>query len=327
MISFLVTYYNQEKYISRSLDSILNQNLNTEFEIIIGDDGSTDRTPEIIKSYQKKYPQNIKIITQERNNSVKELSVERASKNRLSLLLQSSGEYICFLDGDDSYCDFDFIQSSINELVNNKNIVGIAHNYVIIKKKGEKQYNPIVTKKKFISLNDYAKDMYIHVGAIIFRKPSFNELQSIRELQSFDDNDITYYFLNKGKLLYKNIYVYNYYSNDDGICSSVNDFEMKLLNAIDYYIIKQIINRSHFTLFVRYFESIYYVYLNRNLLKDAKYEKWIQWIQRMNIQCPFLIPNYNSIQLKMTDFKMFIEKLIVYAYKKKNNFIRRILHK
>ena len=71
MLSFLVTYYNQEKYVSRSLNSIFNQKMTSDFEVIIGDDGSSDKTVEIIKEYQTKYPNKIKLFIQNRDNTKK----------------------------------------------------------------------------------------------------------------------------------------------------------------------------------------------------------------------------------------------------------------
>ena len=50
-VSFLVTYYNQEKYVEQSLNSILAIEKPFDWEILIGDDGSTDGTIDIIKRY------------------------------------------------------------------------------------------------------------------------------------------------------------------------------------------------------------------------------------------------------------------------------------
>ncbi len=274
MLSFLVTYYNQEKYVSRSLNSIFNQKMTSDFEVIIGDDGSSDKTVEIIKEYQTKYPNKIKLFIQNRDNTKKYFHIVRASLNRLNILSKATGDYVCFLDGDDEYCDLNFAQNAVDELANNSNIVGIAHKHVIINSNGEKKTYENLSNKELISLKDYIKGMYIHAGAIIFRRPKIEELDAVKKMQSFDDNDITYFFLNKGNLLYKNINVYNYYSNEDGFCASTNELEMKLLNAVDYEIIKNIISKNHFTLFLRYWNTIKYIYDSRNELNEEKYQKY-----------------------------------------------------
>ena len=58
-VSFLVTYYNQREYVRQSLDSILAIEKPDEWEILIGDDGSSDGTVEVVRDYINRYPNNI----------------------------------------------------------------------------------------------------------------------------------------------------------------------------------------------------------------------------------------------------------------------------
>lgn len=275
LISFLVTYYNQEKFVSRSLESILRQIIPSGFEIIVGDDGSTDRTVEIVKEYQKKFPEKIRLFVQERDNDKKYLHVERASLNRLNILSHAKGDYVCFLDGDDEYCSIDFAQKAIDELQLNPDCSGAAHNYIIIKNTGEKVFHKDVTKSTYITLKDYINNIYVPAGTIVFRRPHEKDMKTILKYKSFDDNDITYFFLNRGKLLYKNIDIYNYYSNDESICSSTNELEMKLLNSVDYEIIKRIIKKEHSALFRRYFAAQLYIYNHKEDLFENRYQKYL----------------------------------------------------
>ena len=96
MLSILVTYYNQQQYVSRSLDSIFAQNITEPFEVLVGDDGSQDDTVKIVKEYQERYPDIIKLFVMPRDLSVKYSAVERASANRLNLLQNCKGDYVCF---------------------------------------------------------------------------------------------------------------------------------------------------------------------------------------------------------------------------------------
>ena len=324
MISILVTYYNQAKYVSRSLDSIFKQNLTTSFEVLIGDDGSDDNTVKIVEEYQKKYPDKIKIFIQPREKNKKYLPVIRASLNRLNLISNAKGKYICFLDGDDSYCDYDFIQKSINEMELNPKISGVAHNYVVVDNNGEKKYNHTITQKKYITLHDYAKNLYIHVGAIVFRNQNKNDLKKVLNLKSFDDNNITYYFLNYGLFLYIDNDVYNYYSNDNSICTSSDDLEMKILNALDYSINKKIIKKEHFVLFIRYFDTRFFVYKNRNNLNNERYSKWIELAKRNSVDYRIINWHNQNIFSKIkVMIIMYFEYFIVYSYRK----LLRLKHK
>ena len=63
-VTVVCTAYNQEKYISDAIEGFLMQETDFDYEIIIHDDASIDQTPSIIREYQKKYPQKIKIIMQ-----------------------------------------------------------------------------------------------------------------------------------------------------------------------------------------------------------------------------------------------------------------------
>ena len=56
ILSIYVPTYNHEKYIARALDSILMQKTDYAYEVLVGEDASTDNTRAILKEYEKKYP-------------------------------------------------------------------------------------------------------------------------------------------------------------------------------------------------------------------------------------------------------------------------------
>ena len=92
-VSVCVVTYNQEKYIAQCLQSLVDQKTDFNFEVIISDDCSTDKTPEIIKEFHNKYPDIIKPILHEENMG--------AFKNFIFVHEQAVGEYIAHIDGDD----------------------------------------------------------------------------------------------------------------------------------------------------------------------------------------------------------------------------------
>ena len=89
-ISVLIPVYNGAKYLPECLKSVRAQTF-TDFEIICINDGSTDRTPEILRQWQQKEPR-LHIITQPNAGPA-------ATRNRL--LKEARGEYIAFVDADD----------------------------------------------------------------------------------------------------------------------------------------------------------------------------------------------------------------------------------
>jgi heptose III glucuronosyltransferase len=91
-LSIIVPIYNVEKYLSECLESILCQNFDFSFEIILVNDGATDGSKKIAKSYSNNYPD--KFIYLEQVN--KGLSAARNSGLNIS-----KGQYVLFLDSDD----------------------------------------------------------------------------------------------------------------------------------------------------------------------------------------------------------------------------------
>lgn len=89
-ISVIVPVYNVEDYIKETLNSLMNQTIK-DFEVIMVNDGSTDNSVEIIKSYMKKY-ENIVLINQENGGP---------SKARNRGIAEANGEFIVFMDSDD----------------------------------------------------------------------------------------------------------------------------------------------------------------------------------------------------------------------------------
>ena len=93
-LSIIIPVYNAEQYLKKCLESVFQQNLKLEdFEVICINDGSTDKTQQILEEFQKKYT-NIILENQENFG-------EAISRNKAISL--SKGEYITFLDSDDYY--------------------------------------------------------------------------------------------------------------------------------------------------------------------------------------------------------------------------------
>lgn len=91
LVSILIPVYNTEKYLAEAIESALNQSYKN-IELIIIDDGSTDKSWEIVKGYKIKYPNIIKTYKQENKGAC-------AARNKAFEL--STGQYIQYLDADD----------------------------------------------------------------------------------------------------------------------------------------------------------------------------------------------------------------------------------
>ncbi len=93
-ISVIVPMYNAEKTIEECLDSLVDQTLFKDMEIVIVDDHSTDRSPEMVMKYESVYPENILLIRLDKNAG--------PGNARNVAMNYASGEYIGFVDSDDA---------------------------------------------------------------------------------------------------------------------------------------------------------------------------------------------------------------------------------
>lgn len=126
MLSIVVMTFNHEKYISMALDSILSQQTNFLYEIIVGDDASTDSTPQILEEYSCKYGDKLTLILRKKNMGGK------GANNLYDLLLRCKGKYIITLEGDDFWTDNQKIQKQITFLEKNVDCIGVAHECTVI---------------------------------------------------------------------------------------------------------------------------------------------------------------------------------------------------
>lgn len=110
MVSITCVAFNHENFINITLDSFLMQETSFPFEILINDDVSTDKTAEILKEYESKYPNIVKPIFQKENQYSKGI-------NTMAILFPYiNGKYVAFCDGDDYWIDEKKLQIQVEEM-------------------------------------------------------------------------------------------------------------------------------------------------------------------------------------------------------------------
>ncbi|NQI69843.1 glycosyltransferase [Streptococcus suis] len=97
IVSIICTVYNKAPWLERVIEGFLAQETNFEVEIILVDDCSTDSSRDIIRSYQKQYPEKIQALFNEENLGI--------SRTWVSACLKAKGKYIARCDGDDFWLD------------------------------------------------------------------------------------------------------------------------------------------------------------------------------------------------------------------------------
>ncbi len=155
LVSVIMITYNEKEYISQALDSVLSQKVDFPYEILIGDDASTDGTQVILKKYAEKYRKKIRLFVRTKNLG--------PSRNAYELLIRAKGKYTATCEGDDYWIDPLKLQKQVDILEENPSLVGCAHKFTIVDESGktiEGKSLPWVHAKKVFRLNDF-KGIYM----------------------------------------------------------------------------------------------------------------------------------------------------------------------
>ena len=124
-VTVICVIYNQERYLEKCLDGIAEQKTNFPFEVILHDDASTDKSPDIIKKYCKQYNDIFVPILQETNQYSKDIPFFKR------LLSDAKGEYIALCEGDDYWCDPYKLQKQYDYMMVHPECSMCVHNTVI----------------------------------------------------------------------------------------------------------------------------------------------------------------------------------------------------
>lgn len=108
MVSINCITYNHEAYITDTIEGFLKQETDFEVEILIHDDASTDRTADIIREYEAKYPEKFNVIYQTENKYSTGVFISRLNEER------AKGKYIALCDGDDYWTDPHKLQKQVD---------------------------------------------------------------------------------------------------------------------------------------------------------------------------------------------------------------------
>ncbi|RDU63570.1 glycosyl transferase family 2 [Helicobacter didelphidarum] len=123
LCSVLCITYNHKNFIAQALDSMLEQETDFPFDIIIHDDCSTDGTDTIIKEYEAKYPKIIKALYEEEN----QYSKRENGNNFLGIMHKMAAKYIALCEGDDYWNDPKKIQIQVDFLESHQEYVLCYH--------------------------------------------------------------------------------------------------------------------------------------------------------------------------------------------------------
>ena len=324
-VSFLVTYYNQEQYVRQSLDSILAIKMPCDWEILVGDDGSNDGTTAIVREYMERFPDQISLYVMPRDPQKTYSSVLRASANRLNLLEKATGDFFCTLDGDDWYCDTEFLVDALAVFVENPavSVVGFGYQQVTDGVAGEPHTLPSRMDRTCVDKKEYLNQYYLPAGACVHRIAwGQDRIEYIRNIGFFDDNDIVINSLNFGQLYAINRVIYSYRQTAGSTYNSMSFVEQAVLNVQGLDVDLKLLD-SHYreNLLRRNATQILVMFIWKNRLRavlgEAKYQRYLEESEKLPDSVTYKILKYDTLP---GNGKKQVNSIVFYAMRRNIQF-------
>ena len=310
-ISIIVPVYNVEKYLSKCLDSLINQTLK-DIEIIAVNDGSTDNSLSVLKDYAKK-DSRIVIIDKENSGpgACRNMGIEKAT-----------GEFIQFVDSDDwiepETCEVCYQKAKEH----NVDMVSFNANIVYPNKKIQRNYYGIF-EDGVIRLSDITKDFFKQT----FVSWHFLYCREFLNKNSIRYPEDTYYcedapFIFKCWLLSKNVYIvtkyfYNYIQRNSSICHTTK-------HVLDYFItlkyMDSLVNGANNIDLRKGYSDWKFVHLDWDLSKFKSEEEKEKYIQ-LCYEC-FTTEEFEKLKSKFGFAIKLFDRIKLFELRKKKNKTR-----
>lgn len=306
-LSIIIVSYNEANYIRDAIDSCINQKGDIPMEIIIGDDGSSDGSIDIIREYKDKYPDVIKYFIMDRKDAVNVIPSIRVSNIIKKAFSIATGDYFMTLSSDDILIDEYKISEQISFLEQNKQYMSCYTNFEKIWDNGNKVE---VKMKSNIARASFWSSKYMHISCFIFRKEVLNFL-----LDNFcDDTGLIFSILISGKTMHINRMSFGYRQRDLSIMHEADKLELLILEVL---LFNDVIKKGVFinSSYSRFILPIKYLLKNRKNLELEKYKKYIEFSYRYENNILERIVNYDELDKKeKSRIKRFIKKASLIRY-------------
>ena len=223
-VSVCLITYNHEKYIEKAIEGILHQKTDFIYEIIVGDDLSTDSTMQIINRYKEKNNTLFNILCYGQKMGM--------HKNWEAVMAQAKGEYIALLEGDDFWTDPYKLAKQVEVLDKNQTIAISFTNASVINELNDKVFSNYVEKRKENnSLLDLLEFNFIPTCTVVYRNKYIQSLPKAFFKSPYADWIIHCIYAQEGDIHFLNSVTASYRLHSNGVYGG-SDEESKLKNGI-----------------------------------------------------------------------------------------------
>ena len=161
IVSACLIVYNQVDFVKECIEGALKQQIDYSYEIVIGDDHSTDGTHEVCNAYAQKHPNLIRYYKREKNLGM--------VSNWAETIGNCEGKYIAICEGDDYWTDPHKLQTQFNYMESHPNCAFCFHKVKELDADGVHEDKLNVQHKEQFHLNDILNKNYAHTPSIMFR--------------------------------------------------------------------------------------------------------------------------------------------------------------
>ena len=249
-MTVIIFTFNHKDFISKALDSVLEQETSYSYSIWLCDDCSTDGTTTICSNYANRYPGKIKFFPQPVNTYS---SPGNSTHVEIALKMVNT-KYITLLDGDDAWCDNKKIQIALDFLENNPEYITFAHDTLIndIVNKTEKSLVHEVYNTEFQNPVTFDNVLYLHTSSRIHR----NIVEFSENPDAYSDIFLFYIFLDQGPLYYYDKIMSVYNITGEGAWSSLSTKNVAKALDLSQYKLNKFFNYKHDAFFTNRMQKI-----------------------------------------------------------------------
>jgi glycosyltransferase involved in cell wall biosynthesis len=169
VVSICIQTYQHSAFIKDCLEGVLSQKTDYPYEILLGEDDSTDGTREICVDYAKKYPEKIRLFLHDRKNVIYINGKPTGRYNFINNLSQVTGRYIALCDGDDYWTDRNKLQKQVEFLEKNNDYAICFHAVELLVDGNLVADDRTKVPQDPSSIIDLARGNYIHTSSCVYR--------------------------------------------------------------------------------------------------------------------------------------------------------------